>query len=143
VICLNVYCRKSFIPKRKTQKFCCRECQLRGVSIKDCAIQVEPCATIAQQPLAQETAQRLPANFGLDNCQCQHCKTNRQHDSKLIINHGPAKSYNQLKPGEVNRVSLPGDVDYDGCCVQVDERWIVPESGTKTGTNSIPLPAFV
>jgi hypothetical protein len=57
-----------------------------------------------------------PANFGLFDCQCMHCRQNRANGSKLVINHGPAKAIGKLGPNEVNRVSLPGDVDYDGVC---------------------------
>lgn len=56
----------------------------------------------------------LPANYGQPDCECKHCRANRAHGSKHTINHGPYKPFVQLKPGEVNRVSLPGDVDYDG-----------------------------
>ena len=55
-----------------------------------------------------------PANFGQDNCQCKHCQNNRSHGSRLTINHGPYKPASELSEHEVNRVSLPSDVDYAG-----------------------------
>ena len=56
-----------------------------------------------------------PANFGQPDCQCRHCQNNRSHGSRLVINHGPYKPASELSEGEVNRVSLPSDVDYAGC----------------------------
>lgn len=61
-----------------------------------------------------------PANFGLPDCECKHCQSNRANnanratENKLIINHGAYKTSEQLAKNEVNRVSLPGDVDYEG-----------------------------
>lgn len=54
----------------------------------------------------------LPANFGQPDCECKHCKQARMNKSKLVINHGQYKPRDQLAANEVNRVSLPGDVDY-------------------------------
>ena len=51
----------------------------------------------------------LPANFGQEDCECRHCRNNRNSGGKLIINHGEPKP---MGVNEVNRVSLPGDVDY-------------------------------
>ena len=59
---------------------------------------------------------KLPANFGQPNCECMHCQSKRVNKSKNIINHGPVKTAAQLGPNEINRVSLPGDVDYRGVC---------------------------
>lgn len=53
-----------------------------------------------------------PANFGQSDCQCRHCQNNRNNGSRLTINHGPYKRSHELVQGEVNRISLPGDVDY-------------------------------
>ena len=58
-------------------------------------------------------AQSVPANYGQPDCECYHCRNNRKSGSKLIINHGAYKTAAQLADNEVNRVSLPGDVDYD------------------------------
>lgn len=55
-----------------------------------------------------------PANFGQPDCECRHCANNRNNGSRLVINHGPYKPVSELKDNEVNRVSLPGDVDYRG-----------------------------
>ena len=61
------------------------------------------------------TSERLqPANFGKEDCECMHCQSNRKDGSKNIINHGTHKSASELAEHEVNRVSLPGDADYQG-----------------------------
>lgn len=54
---------------------------------------------------------KVPPNYGLDNCLCLHCVQNK---GKRIINHGKRKLAHELGENEVNRVSLPGDIDYGG-----------------------------
>ena len=56
----------------------------------------------------------LPLNYGLPDCQCRHCINNRSRPDKeqYTINHGAYKSIEKLGYNEINRVSLPGDVDY-------------------------------
>ena len=56
-----------------------------------------------------------PATYGQADCQCMHCKTNRVNGTKLNIIHD--RSPNKTSQ-DVQRVSLPGDVDYDGVCKQ-------------------------
>jgi len=51
-------------------------------------------------------------NYGQKDCQCMHCQQNRRGNLKLIVNHGNYKRLGELLQGEVNRVSLPGDIDY-------------------------------
>ena len=58
----------------------------------------------------------LPDKFGQPDCQCMHCLQNRNSKLGLTINHGAYKPADQLAKNEVNRVSLPGDVDYAGLC---------------------------
>lgn len=58
----------------------------------------------------------LPVNFGLENCECLHCRANRNSGNKHIINHGEPKTEHQLASNELNRQALPGDVDYVGVC---------------------------
>ena len=55
-----------------------------------------------------------PPNFGQPDCECRHCQNNRQSGDHKLINHGPHKLIGELKDHELNRVSLPGDVDYAG-----------------------------
>ena len=60
---------------------------------------------------------QLPANFGKLDCDCMHCQQNRHQGSKHVINHGTYKPANKLARNELNRVSLSGDVDYAGVCL--------------------------
>lgn len=55
-----------------------------------------------------------PLNYGQPDCQCMHCQQNK---GKLIINHDKPKKYEDMRANEVNRVALPGDIDYAGCMV--------------------------
>jgi len=41
-----------------------------------------------------------------------HCQTNRMNGNRHVINHGAWKPANRLQCNELNRVSMPGDVDY-------------------------------
>ena len=60
-----------------------------------------------------------PANYGQPDCQCQHCQNVRASGNpfKRVLNHGEYKTASQLDRNELNRVSLPGDADYDGVCL--------------------------
>lgn len=60
--------------------------------------------------------QKYPLNYGLSDCTCKHCQQNRVMSNKFTINHGAYKPAEQLATNEVNRVSMPGDIDYDGIC---------------------------
>ena len=59
---------------------------------------------------------QLIKNYGQPDCECRHCQQNRTNGNRHVINHGPYKQFHQLRADEVNRVSLPGDQDYDGIC---------------------------
>ncbi|KKN19410.1 hypothetical protein LCGC14_0946210 [marine sediment metagenome] len=62
-------------------------------------------------------AKVLPDNYGLEDCQCRHCQNNRAKGNKHVLNHGKWKPIEELGANELNRVSLPGDVDYTGVCL--------------------------
>ena len=65
--------------------------------------------------IANEVTARLNiANYGQPDCACLHCRANERNGGKHTINHGPYIPFAQLGANEVNRVSLPGDVDYTG-----------------------------
>ena len=71
----------------------------------------QPEQTKANKPEQSEQ----PANFGQPDCDCKHCQQHRDtKGSKLTLNHGAQKTANGLGEHEINRVSLPGDVDYIG-----------------------------
>ena len=60
------------------------------------------------------TGKGIP-NFGQPNCQCKQCQAYRIAKKDIsLLNHGPYKQANHLGEGEANRVSLPGDQDYEG-----------------------------
>ena len=44
------------------------------------------------------------------------------------VNTGPYKPTNELGQREVNRVSLPGDADYNGCMVEHNGQWVLRSS---------------
>ena len=56
-------------------------------------------------------AVEVPANYGLEGCACRHCA---QDKGRHTLNHGAYKTAQELADGEMNRVSLPGDVDCKG-----------------------------
>lgn len=58
-----------------------------------------------------------PTNFGQPNCECKQCESNRNTGNRHTLNHGAWKSFKELASGELNRVALPGDVDYAGVAV--------------------------
>lgn len=68
----------------------------------------------AQPTVTQLKSAPAIANFGQPDCECMHCKSNRASGGKHTINHGEYKPAHLLSKGEVNRVTLPGDVDYEG-----------------------------
>ena len=55
-----------------------------------------------------------PLNFGDPDCMCKMCIGNRSKTKPHILNHGALKRCDQLGENELNRVSLPGDVDFQG-----------------------------
>ena len=58
----------------------------------------------------------LPVNYGYADCECRMCQSSRAKGAQgKVINHGPWKPAGELAANEVNRVALPGDVDYVGC----------------------------
>ena len=77
-------------------------------------------------------------NYGKPNCECRHCQQARANKSKNSINHGPHKSASQLAKNEINRVSLPGDLDYDGVCLdpKYDDRRI---AGSAAPLTALPV----
>jgi len=61
----------------------------------------------------------VPANYGQSDCACQHCQNVRAvgKDPAVRLNHGPYKRVDELADDRINRVSLPGDVDYVGVAI--------------------------
>jgi hypothetical protein len=63
----------------------------------------------------------LPVNFGQPDCECRHCQNNRAAGSRKVLNHGPYKTVGELADNELNRVSLPSDVDYLNLSSQITQ----------------------
>ncbi len=84
----------------------------KNVTLSDSALR-EP-ITLPEMP---KSPAMLPASFGQPDCTCQHCSNNRRNGIRKILNHGPTKTKSELAKNELNRVSLPGDVDYKGVAV--------------------------
>ena len=81
-------------------------------------------ATVSDATVKKATVDatvKRPEGFGQADCQCQHCRNNRAGGSKHIINHGKYKTAAELGANELNRVSLPGDVDYSSDRDDVDD----------------------
>jgi hypothetical protein len=120
--------------------YCCGACKVSYHRHKPVTVDVTGSVTVTKEDVTvtdvtepvTDNVTALPANFGLPDCACYHCRQNRSQPEarQLTINHGPAKLACELLPNEINRQTLPGDIDYDGVCVQIDGKWIVPESNT-------------
>ena len=104
---------------KKTCSTKCRQALARkcdtSVTAKCDNVTVTPSVTVTDTKLPCSDPKEFPANYGQADCQCKHCQASRSHDHRWVINHGPWKSLHELAANEVNRVSLPGDVDYEGC----------------------------
>lgn len=90
----------------------------QGVTVKGVTDNVIPKDKVL---LAAEAAMKamgfkeaMPANFGQDDCTCRHCFNIQAKGSLHTLNHGPHKPARELSKNELNRVALPGDVDYRG-----------------------------
>ena len=77
-------------------------------------VTVTPSVTPGLTVTPEGPKRKVPANYSLEDCECKHCDWNRKTGGKHALNHGEYKDCSQLADNEVNRVSLPGDVDYDG-----------------------------
>jgi len=84
--------------------------KIKGVTpVAPEGVTVTPCVT-----------PKYPSEYGLPGCACMMCRAKRSNKSNAIINHGPYKRADRLSPNELNRVPLPGDIDYSGI-VKLDE----------------------
>lgn len=87
----------------------------------DVAVNDRSVATVEQGKLLAKVFDNDPyhliANYGQPDCECKHCQAVKVNKSKHTLNHGPYKPASELAMHEINRVSLPGDKDYDGVCL--------------------------
>ena len=120
-------CNIEFKPVRASAKYCSAKCRVKAgrlsvtdesLSATDKSLSVTVSVTEPEVSVTDNSdTALLPANFGQADCECGHCLNNREGNKGLTINHGEWKPANLLAKHEVNRVSLPSDVDYSGVVV--------------------------
>ena len=122
-----IACGVEYEAKRSTSRFCSDKCKLayhrNKVSVTDDTVK-EDFDTVTLNSSVTVIPPVLTYTGG-DGCGCGMCKNNESRPLKerKIINHGPYKPAGDLAENELNRVSVPGDVDYDGCMIYVDGAW--------------------
>lgn len=85
-----------------------RNASVTNVTVKECD-KLSVTGVMTPEGLKSE----VPANYGQPDCECRHCQqTKVRRERGLVLNHGKYKMMNELDADEINRVSLPGDVDY-------------------------------
>jgi endogenous inhibitor of DNA gyrase (YacG/DUF329 family) len=71
------------------------------------------------KPIANEQVNiEMPLNYGLDDCQCIHCKQCRGNELDVTLWHDTKPVVIVAGVTPLKRVSLPGDIDYKGVCVK-------------------------
>ena len=126
-------CGKAYKSKRSDSKYCSAKCRVTAnrlsvTSVTDNDTVKEVWVYDKDTPLVSHShpltaSGDYPANYGQDGCECGMCQNNVINKSNNIINHGEYKVASELGENEINRVSIPGDVDYDGRMVYVDGAW--------------------
>ena len=100
----------------KPKRFCSDRCRMKTNRAKyqsEQALSEQVYEQLNNMTMTPEGPKsEVPRNYGLVDCECRHCAVNRRIGIKPIINHGAYKSGNEFADNEINRVSLPGDVDY-------------------------------
>ena len=100
---------------RERQQRRCDKIKVKGV-IKQGVTTEGVTQGVTGTPDIRDETNTMLVNYGQPDCECKHCQQSRTNKSKNIINHGTYKTASQLARNEVNRISLPGDVDYAGVC---------------------------
>jgi len=124
--CMN--CGKEFKSVRATAKYCSDKCRadylrkngdLANLSAK--AIDSLSARNLSARNLSAREQDvtlsgQLPANFGLADCQCLHCRQLKLNGINGKLNHGSYMPASELKSNGyiLNRVTLSGDIDYRG-----------------------------
>jgi hypothetical protein len=123
------YCGGLFEAKRVDALFCSDACRKAHKRIKSDIISdkiksdtVEDVRDNLTNRVQQKRLNEI-LNYGQPDCECKHCQQSRANKSKNTINHGDYKPASEMAKNEVNRVSLPGDTDYDGACKCIDGVW--------------------
>ena len=100
-------CGIEYEAKRTTSRYCGDKCRKLAFLGDEVSVPIVSVPRLESNP-------NKPLNYGQPDCQCMHCQQHRTNNSKNIISHGRYKTASELSDHEVNRVSLPGDVDYTG-----------------------------
>ena len=116
-------CGIEYESKRSTSKYCSSLCRklafqkqtTKTENAKDGTLKPEDVRTLIMTPEGPKP--EVPTNYGLEDCQCKQCKLQGTGRPMHIFNHGAYKDANQLADKEINRVALPGDVDYEGVAI--------------------------
>jgi len=82
-----------------------------GITAPSITDQPEVMPNVSGCETPEGRVQAVPDKYGSQDCKCLHCK---QSKGRHKINHWARKPADELEKNEVNRVSLPGDVDYKG-----------------------------
>ena len=101
-------CGLEYDAKRSTSRFCSDKCKV-SFNRNKVTVTTDNPVTLSDVTLTRHTY------TGGSDCGCGMCKNKVVNKSSKIINHGPWKSASELKENEINRVPIPGDVDYEGC----------------------------
>ena len=124
---MNQICKQCGIEyeaKRSDSKFCSSKCRVTfnrlvvtfvtdnpdSVTLTQGSVTDSP-VTVTGGMTPEGWSDILPANYGEEDCACLHCQ---QNSGKKILDHGVYKDFSVLGENEMNRISLPGDVDYCG-----------------------------
>ena len=122
-----IECGKDFVGKRSTARYCSDRCRKLAFqnSVPEVSVPVFDENANSTGSDADFVSDPVLTYTGGDGCGCGMCKNNESRPLKerKIINHGDYKMAGDLAEGEINRVSVPGDVDYDGCMIYVDGAW--------------------
>ena len=100
-------CNKEFEAKRADAVYCSANCRVTANRVTDKSVTDNPPVCVTDNPYP-----------GGPDCTCGMCKNKVINKSSKIINHGPYKTAANLKENEINRVPIPGDIDYAGVCHQ-------------------------
>ena len=125
-------CGKDYESKRATSKYCGDSCK-KSYQRRTLAGQIVP-VTSPDVPVNEVSGTSL-GDLGefsvphvakiVDSGECSRQNTFLMVGVNKDINYGAWKPIGDLGVREVNRVPVPGDVDYVGCCGDVDGVWEV------------------
>ena len=110
-------------------KYCSDKCRMAYSRRTDNPNKANPNTVLPEQIEPEQDNPNkavLPANYGEADCECMHCQSKRANNSKNIINHTGTNI-----AGQVMRVTLPGDIDYDGGIVKGEDGEWRPKAKAK------------